>query len=208
LHAGLCENCTHRKEIRNDRGSLFILCRRGLLDPAWPKYPRLPVLRCAGFEACSLRIIFLDFDGVLVTAASAFRRSGTSSVADPKAVEALNWLVAQTGARLVVTSSWRLDYSADEIRALLRSWGVEGNVLGITGVAHSPGSRGKEIQAWLDEHRLAGPIASFVILDDEPDMGTLSSRLIRTEIGTGLTRGQATMAQTILQAGSVEDSVL
>jgi hypothetical protein len=55
--AGLCDNCAHRKEIRSDRGSLFILCRRGLTDNAWPKYPRLPVLRCNGFEPLPLNII-------------------------------------------------------------------------------------------------------------------------------------------------------
>jgi hypothetical protein len=48
--AGLCETCIHRKEIRNDRGSVFIMCLRGLTDPAYPKYPRLPVLQCAGHE--------------------------------------------------------------------------------------------------------------------------------------------------------------
>jgi hypothetical protein len=48
--AGLCDQCAWHREIRTDRGSLFILCRRGLTDPAWPKYPRLPVFACAGFE--------------------------------------------------------------------------------------------------------------------------------------------------------------
>lgn len=48
--AGLCPACLWHKEIRSDRGSVFLLCRRGLTDPAWPKYPRLPVLSCAGFE--------------------------------------------------------------------------------------------------------------------------------------------------------------
>ena len=48
--SGLCETCIHRKEIRNDRGSVFILCGRGLTDPSFPKYPRLPVLQCRGFE--------------------------------------------------------------------------------------------------------------------------------------------------------------
>jgi len=46
----LCDTCTYRKEIRTDRGNLFIMCRRGLEDPAYPKYPRLPVLQCRGYE--------------------------------------------------------------------------------------------------------------------------------------------------------------
>jgi hypothetical protein len=47
---GLCEHCVHRKSIRNDRGSVFLMCLRGLTDPSYPKYPRLPVLHCAGFQ--------------------------------------------------------------------------------------------------------------------------------------------------------------
>lgn len=35
----------------SDRGSEFWLCRRGLTEPAFLKYPKLPVLRCRGFEA-------------------------------------------------------------------------------------------------------------------------------------------------------------
>jgi len=51
---GLCSECIHRKEIRNDRGSVFTLCLRSFREPEYPKYPRLPVLRCAGFEPADL----------------------------------------------------------------------------------------------------------------------------------------------------------
>jgi hypothetical protein len=50
MASGLCEKCVHRKSIRNDRGSVFTMCLRGLTDPAYPKYPRLPVLNCAAFQ--------------------------------------------------------------------------------------------------------------------------------------------------------------
>jgi hypothetical protein len=36
--------------VRNTRGSIFSLCRRAKDDPAFPRYPRLPVLACGGFE--------------------------------------------------------------------------------------------------------------------------------------------------------------
>ena len=49
--AGLCAICIHQKELRNDRGSVFSLCLRGITDPDYPKYPRLPVLSCRGFES-------------------------------------------------------------------------------------------------------------------------------------------------------------
>jgi hypothetical protein len=37
--------------VESDRGSIFYLCRLSFSDPEFPKYPRLPVLRCAGYEA-------------------------------------------------------------------------------------------------------------------------------------------------------------
>lgn len=48
---GLCATCHHAQKITSDRGSEFWLCLRGLTDPEFLKYPRLPVVRCRGFEA-------------------------------------------------------------------------------------------------------------------------------------------------------------
>ena len=47
---GLCAACIHHKEIRSDRGSIFIMCMRSFKEPEYPKYPRLPVLQCTGYE--------------------------------------------------------------------------------------------------------------------------------------------------------------
>lgn len=47
---GLCATCVHQRVIRNTRGSTFSLCERSKTDPAYPKYPRLPVVACAGHE--------------------------------------------------------------------------------------------------------------------------------------------------------------
>jgi hypothetical protein len=49
--AGLCDSCAHQQLVRNTRGSTFSLCRRSRTEPErYPRYPRLPVLRCPGFE--------------------------------------------------------------------------------------------------------------------------------------------------------------
>lgn len=49
--AGLCESCRHQQLIRNTRGSEFSLCRRSRDEPErFPRYPRLPVTACAGYE--------------------------------------------------------------------------------------------------------------------------------------------------------------
>jgi hypothetical protein len=48
--AGLCERCRHQQLVPNTRGSVFSLCQRSRTDSAFPRYPRLPVLSCPGFE--------------------------------------------------------------------------------------------------------------------------------------------------------------
>ena len=50
LRAGLCDRCSHQRVIANTRGSSFSLCERSRTDPAYPKYPRVPVRSCPGLE--------------------------------------------------------------------------------------------------------------------------------------------------------------
>jgi hypothetical protein len=48
--AGLCDGCRHQKLVPNTRGSVFSLCMRSRQDPAYPRYPPLPVRACPGYE--------------------------------------------------------------------------------------------------------------------------------------------------------------
>jgi hypothetical protein len=50
MEAGLCDSCRHQKLIHNTRGSTFSMCERSKSDERYPKYPRLPVVECAGWE--------------------------------------------------------------------------------------------------------------------------------------------------------------
>lgn len=47
---GLCGRCRHARVAANRRGSVFWRCDRSRTDPRFPRYPGLPVLRCAGYE--------------------------------------------------------------------------------------------------------------------------------------------------------------
>jgi hypothetical protein len=38
------------RRIESDRGSAFYLCGRSVSDQRFPKYPRLPVLQCEGYD--------------------------------------------------------------------------------------------------------------------------------------------------------------
>lgn len=49
--AGLCDTCRHQQIVPNTRGSVFSLCRRFKNEPdRFPRYPRLPVTQCPGYE--------------------------------------------------------------------------------------------------------------------------------------------------------------
>jgi hypothetical protein len=47
--AGLCAKCRFARRIESSRGSKFILCELSASDSTFPKYPRLPVIECAGY---------------------------------------------------------------------------------------------------------------------------------------------------------------
>lgn len=46
---GLCGSCEHCRAVPGGR-STFFLCGRALTDPAYRKYPVLPVFRCPGYD--------------------------------------------------------------------------------------------------------------------------------------------------------------
>ena len=48
--AGLCSNCRHAQLIESSKGSVFLLCELSKTDPRFPKYPRLPILACSGYQ--------------------------------------------------------------------------------------------------------------------------------------------------------------
>lgn len=48
--AGLCETCLHAQIVTSSKGSSFVLCRLSEADPAFRRYPILPVIACAGHE--------------------------------------------------------------------------------------------------------------------------------------------------------------
>jgi hypothetical protein len=47
---GLCADCLYARLIESAKGSQFLLCQLSQSDPSFPKYPRLPILACAGYS--------------------------------------------------------------------------------------------------------------------------------------------------------------
>jgi hypothetical protein len=51
MRAGLCDTCVHQRVVNNTRGSSFSLCQRSKTEPErFPRYPRIPVAECEGYE--------------------------------------------------------------------------------------------------------------------------------------------------------------
>ena len=53
MQAGLCAACKHSREVPAAK-STYVMCEVSRTDPTFPRYPRLPVLRCRGYELKSL----------------------------------------------------------------------------------------------------------------------------------------------------------
>lgn len=156
-----------------------------------------------------MKVIFLDIDGVLnseefwTTEAQHIKkqnalnsgrtRDEASALAnmDPLAVERVMKIVKETGAEIVVSSTWRFD---DSICYKLRFMGIP-QIYGIT-----PGTvkryRGEEIKLWLDEHP---EVTNYVIIDDDNDMlDEQDSHLVQTSWLTGITDYDVEKAINIL----------
>ncbi len=149
------------------------------------------------------KIIFLDFDGVLINRNSLAMHSGLSAQADPDCVKALNRITDATGARIVVSSSWRLSISDKEVAYLLKSWGVTGEFIGTTPIIYQTTklgdlmvhtSRSDEIGSWLKKHRYD----QFVIIDDDGGDIAYKHNLVQTKFEIGLTEELADEAIEIL----------
>lgn len=103
---------------------------------------------------------------------------------DRAAIERLNEIIRQTGAKIVVSSTWRMWYRPAGFQLILEAYGLQGEVIDRTWLSPSR-YRAHEIRKWLEEATLK--IESFVALDDDSfDMVEVADRLVNTNCLTGL----------------------
>jgi len=133
-----------------------------------------------------MKVIFLDIDGVLNDESCWGGRPLATNFAK-ECVEVLNEIVEATDACVVVSSSRRILYDIDELIEELTSAGINGSIIGVT--PSIKGCRGDEIAVWLDN--TDENVRSFVILDDDSDMGYLMDHLVQCDPSTGLTKSKA-----------------
>ena len=151
----------------------------------------------------ALKIIFLDFDGVLnvdTALADDSQELWTASWLLPDLVSRLGALVKSAGAQVVVSSSWRQRRTLEELREILAHHGYLGGVFDVTPRHARPPEgeslvRASEISAWLTRHPEVG---SYVILDDDQEFGALASRHVRVDPSIGLSDADVARARAIL----------
>lgn len=127
-----------------------------------------------------MKAIFLDIDGVLnsqwyFASPRCQKRSdrGPSRLhrmagdIDPYDVHRLNVLVGSTGAKIVISSSWRHVLSMEDMQEIFEMRGCDAEIAGVTPRFHW-GSRGNRIEWFVRCGEI--DLDAFVILDDaHPD---------------------------------------
>lgn len=142
-----------------------------------------------------MNIIFLDFDGVLNSTRSAvanlYKHSHHTSFRDrewaeldPIAIGLVDKLCKEAPAKVVISSTWRMNNNAEEFNKRFKAAGCKYiEVCGVTPVT-STGPRGREIDIYLSDNTW---IKNYVIIDDDSDMlPSQQDHFVHTPYSNGL----------------------
>ncbi len=159
------------------------------------------------------KLIFLDIDGVLNSRLWYIRTKGKRDIEDldTEAVGFLNSLIKSTDAKVVVTSTWRLNRTVKELQTILNRNGFQGEVIDKTkDLKYGDGGqwsvRGNEIHCWMDENATKFgfnqyDFKNYVIFDDDSDMLYWQrNNFIQTDPYVGLTPTDVYKAKKILNS--------
>ena len=151
-----------------------------------------------------MKVIFLDVDGVLNNRHTRVTTSDGWCFVDDHLVAQLKRLLNLSGARLVLSSTWREgwhqedesknDISFTELRDKFNQFGIE--IFDRTGEMRM--HRWQSIKEFFERPR-KDVIEHYVILDDWNDMGEFSNHLVLTNPSTGLTEEDIQKALKILE---------
>jgi len=116
-----------------------------------------------------MKIIFLDFDGVMDTAYyDDFLHKNSlpeidkyGIVFDPYCIKNLKYIIDNTRADIVISSTWKDDMTYNEILDMWKDRNLPGFVTDVTPTVSR--HRGNEIDAWLEECR---DTCRYAIIDD------------------------------------------
>lgn len=151
-----------------------------------------------------MKIIFLDFDGVISTYEKGWRF-------DVEKLYLLKEIVDKTDAKIVVTSSWKRGFTeVDNFIKSLYNGSRNKDLNNVTifnwfansiyDITDNNGSwRGDEIQRWIDKHN--EEIESYVILDDDSDFhDNQLFNFVQTDTYEGITSREVKLCIKILNS--------
>lgn len=137
-----------------------------------------------------MKYIFLDVDGVLNSEQDGF----SVDLETDRPFQLLKNIVDTTGAKIILSSSWRIGLRNGRNNVLIERLAEFGlTIEDMTPENREYWSRGQEIRGWLVAHDYDKVADQFVILDDETfDIRELyGSQLVQTDSRYGLTTRDA-----------------
>lgn len=177
-----------------------------------------------------MKILFLDIDGVLNSTRSslAFANSGEpnqiiaplafSTVPeygepvyaqetfrlDPVAIGLLRRVIADTGAKIVISSSWRNGSAVEHFHKMFDCYGWDTREIIIDFTPQFGRIRGDEINKWFEKNQHLG-VTHYVIVDDHADFyPPQQQHLVQTNLNIGFSH--VTHFQCIEKLGAVSSA--
>ena len=154
-----------------------------------------------------MKIIFLDIDGVVNCSDTKERFHGLVGVEQEK-IKLIKQIVDATGAKLVLSSTWRVGWFYEETGTHLndfQEWQYLKEEFAKQDLfffdytpLHKNRHRGTEIQMWLDKWE--DEIDAYVVIDDDMfDIRDMhKGHMVKTSFGYGIQPGAVEMAIKIL----------
>lgn len=155
-----------------------------------------------------MKILFLDFDGVITTYLSKWK-------IDMDKVKIINKICDKTDAKIVVASSWRIGYRGvvHTFQEYLKQYFTKNQYLdhfkeefnkfinNIVGMTESGSYRGNEIKFYMNDHP---EVENYVIIDDDSDMCDYQLfNFVQTDTYEGITERDAKLCVDILNGAEV-----
>ncbi len=160
-----------------------------------------------------MKVLFLDVDGVLVNRASVGRGPQGVTRINAFCANLLGQVLRETGAKVVLSSVWRLRYSPERFnKEIMEPWGLPPVVIGRTrsaqdtkeGLLYKSEPRGHQIKDWLAEHP---EVTSWAVVDDDSDMDRIPPlRFVQTNFELGLQGKHADLLIKVLNTPVIPES--
>ncbi len=144
-----------------------------------------------------MKVIFLDIDGVLnsdeyLDKVKNSDIQGIERDIDVGKVKLLKRAIDETGARVVLSSSWRYTRNARYLKELLANYEIR-----VDSTPYIQDIRGLEIKKWLSENQ---GVEDFIILDDEIFDSfdeELIKKLVKVSNGNGRSLGEGLLPKDV-----------